>query len=83
MICRFLKGFGDRLPNDFADKADRPGWEIQRPRRQHFRLAQSNVESVESAEAFVFRIATNLLRDRWRRDQVRRAYRVSVEGDMG
>jgi len=28
------------------------------------RLAQTRVESIDSTEAFVFRIATNLLRDR-------------------
>jgi len=45
------------------------------------RLAQTRVESIDSTEAFVFRIATNLLRDRWRRDQVRAAYRASIERD--
>jgi len=48
------------------------------------RLAQTDTENLDSTEAFIFRIATNLLRDRSRRDRVRDAYRQSVEQeDMG
>jgi RNA polymerase sigma-70 factor (ECF subfamily) len=47
------------------------------------RLAQSKVDTVDSTEAFIFRIATNLLRDRSRRDTVRAAYRNSVLQDDG
>jgi RNA polymerase sigma-70 factor (ECF subfamily) len=43
------------------------------------RLAQTDTENLDSTEAFIFRIATNLLRDRSRRDRVRDAYRQSVE----
>ena len=43
------------------------------------RLAQTGTENLDSTEAFIFRIATNLLRDRQRRDRVRDAYRQSVE----
>lgn len=45
------------------------------------RLAQTETENLDSTEAFIFRIATNLLRDRSRRDRVRNAYRQSVERD--
>lgn len=45
------------------------------------RLAQSKVEAIESTEAFIFRIAGNLLRDGWRRDRVRKAYRTFAEQD--
>lgn len=46
------------------------------------RLARSQVEKVESTEAFVFRIATNLLRDRARRERVRSDYRTgAVQAD--
>lgn len=47
------------------------------------RLAQSKVETVDSTEAYIFRIATNLLRDSWRRDRVRTSYRASVKEDHG
>ncbi|WP_171003868.1 sigma-70 family RNA polymerase sigma factor [Sphingopyxis sp. L1A2A] len=47
------------------------------------RLAQSEVGALDSTEAFIFRIATNLLRDRARRDQVRTAYRLSIEQEDG
>lgn len=43
------------------------------------RLAQTETENLDSTEAFIFRIATNLLRDRSRRDRVRDVYRQSVE----
>lgn len=45
------------------------------------RLAQTQTDHFDSTEAFIFRIATNLLRDRSRRDRVRNAYRQSVEQD--
>ena len=45
------------------------------------RLAQSRVEAIESTDAFIFRIAGNLLRDRWRKDRVRSSYRVFAEQD--
>ena len=45
------------------------------------RLASAKVDTVDSTEAFIFRIATNLLRDRSRRDRVRSAYRTSVQQD--
>jgi len=35
------------------------------------RLAQTQTDHFDSTEAFIFRIATNLLRDRSRRDRVR------------
>jgi RNA polymerase sigma-70 factor (ECF subfamily) len=47
------------------------------------RLAQSKIDAVDSTEAFIFRIATNLLRDSWRRDRVRMSYRMSVEREQG
>jgi len=47
------------------------------------RLAQVPVDRLDSTEAFIFRIATNLLRDRWRRDRVRFAYRATVEHEHG
>ena len=47
------------------------------------RLAQSGTENLDSTEAFIFRIATNLLRDRSRRDRVRTAYRIAVEREDG
>ncbi|MDZ3833386.1 MAG: sigma-70 family RNA polymerase sigma factor [Sphingopyxis sp.] len=47
------------------------------------RLAQSQIGALDSTDAFVFRIATNLLRDRARRDRVRTAYRQSVEQEDG
>ena len=43
------------------------------------RLAQSRTERADSTAAFVFRIATNLVRDQARRDRVRATYRASVE----
>ncbi len=45
------------------------------------RLANTKAGRIDSAEAFIFRIATNLLRDRSRRDRVRASYRISVEQD--
>jgi RNA polymerase sigma-70 factor (ECF subfamily) len=47
------------------------------------RLARSDTETLDSTEAFIFRIATNLLRDRARRDRVRIAHRMSVEREDG
>lgn len=47
------------------------------------RLSQSKFETLDSTEAFIFRVATNLLRDRWRRDRVRVNYRLSVEQEGG
>ena len=47
------------------------------------RLARSEGRTAESIDAFIFRIATNLLRDRSRRDRVRSAYRRSIEQDDG
>lgn len=47
------------------------------------RLAQTDTRTLDSTEAFVFRIATNLLRDRSRRDRVRTAHRQSVEHEEG
>lgn len=43
------------------------------------RLADTDVASVDSPEAFVFRIAANLITDRSRRERVRADYRASVE----
>ena len=45
------------------------------------RLAQCKTEKIDSTEAFIFRIATNLLRDRSRRDRVRGAYRAAMQQD--
>lgn len=45
------------------------------------RLAQTNIDTLESTDAFVFKIATNLLRDGARRDLVRARYRMAVEKD--
>jgi RNA polymerase sigma factor (sigma-70 family) len=47
------------------------------------RLAQTDTQALDSTEAFIFRIAINLLRDRSRRDRVRNAYRQSVEREDG
>lgn len=44
------------------------------------RLAQSKAETIDSTDAFIFRIASNLLRDRWRERRVRNAYRAEAEG---
>ena len=42
------------------------------------RLARSSRSTAGSAEAYLFRVATNLLRDRARREKVRGDYRASV-----
>lgn len=47
------------------------------------RLVNADVASVESTEAFIFRIATNLLRDHWRRDRVRASHRALVQRESG
>lgn len=47
------------------------------------RLAQSNVEAFDSTEAFIFRIAINLLHDRSRRERVRAVHRTAIEQDSG
>lgn len=44
-------------------------------------LMQAEIAAVEVMEAYVFRIATNLLRDRARRTKVRNTYHASVEQD--
>lgn len=45
------------------------------------RLAQANLDQLESCESYIFRIAHNLLSDRARRHRVRSAYRQSLEQD--
>ncbi|WP_447752231.1 RNA polymerase sigma factor [Sphingopyxis fribergensis] len=47
------------------------------------RLAQTRIDTLDSTEAFIFRIAANLLRDRSRRDRVRAAHRAAVEQEDG
>ena len=47
------------------------------------RLAQSDVENLDSADAFIFRIATNLLRDHRRRDQRHMAIHHSMRMEDG
>ena len=47
------------------------------------RLARSGTRNVASAEAFLFRMATNLLRDRARREKVRSDYRAAVAAIEG
>ena len=42
------------------------------------RLARSSRSTAASAEAYLFRVATNLVRDRARREKVRGDYRASV-----
>ena len=45
------------------------------------RLAQSDLKAIESSEAFIFRVASNLLRDGWRRNRVRETYRTMAAQD--
>jgi RNA polymerase sigma factor (sigma-70 family) len=48
------------------------------------RLAQTDAASLRSAEAYMFQIAANLLRDRARRDKVRADYREQkLRSDQG
>ena len=45
------------------------------------RLATSDRPAMQSAEAYIFRIATNMLSDRGRREKVRSDYRAAIWAD--
>ena len=42
------------------------------------RLIASNSETIQSAEAYIFRVATNILVDRARREKIRADYRSAI-----
>ena len=45
------------------------------------RLAATDYETIQSAEAYIFRMANNILLDRARREKVRADYRMSIWAD--
>lgn len=47
------------------------------------RLANSRTRTVTSAEAFLFQVAANLIRDRARREKVRADYRAAIQSIEG
>jgi len=80
---RLVRQFRPALVAFFSRRVSSPAEAEDLTQEVFVRLAQSNMDTVESTEAFIFRVAINLLRDGSRRDRVRAAYRVSFEQEDG
>lgn len=80
---RLVRKFRPALVAFFSRRVASPAEAEDLTQEVFIRLAQTNIDAVESTDAFIFRVATNLLRDGVRRDRVRAAYRASFEQEDG